>query len=333
MLTPGYKLTLGRKVVDTAKDPLTNTAVDVLVELDIETPIDTVVVTLGQVGDLNPQVDDPATIALGYADESSGLVTVFTGSVIALDQGSLTNRVKGYTAANALLRTFVDRSYQSKNAGAIVRDLAKEGKVDVATADAGIAFPSYVVDGRRSAYAHMRDLAELCGFDLYLDSAGKLVFEEFFGGKAVHVFENAKHILSLDILRGQPTANSVVAWGESPTGSSGDDSWPWLTKDFSGSKGTAGSGQPVLLLERPALRTASAAQKAADAAQLAIKRRTLQGRLLTIGRPEVKLGDAIVLRGMPDASLNTSFQVRTVRHRMNKTDGFTTLIGFRAIKV
>jgi len=333
MLTPAYRLKLGGKVVDTTSDPQTSTAVDIVVELDIETPVDTFVVTLGQVGDINPKVDDAATIGLGYADETSGLVNVFTGAVVSLDQGSLTNRVKSYTAANTLLRTFVDKQYQSKTAGAIVRDLATGASVAVDTADDGIDFPSYVVDGRRSAYAHMRELADLCGFDLYVNSDGKLVFEEFFGGKAVHVLENAKHILSLDILRAQPTYSSVVAFGESPTGSSGDDAWPWLTKDFSGSKGTAGSGDPVLLLERPALRTGAAAQKAADAAELAIKRRTLRGTVLTIGRPEVKLGDAIALRGLADASLNTSFQVRSVRHRMHKTEGFTTLIGFRAIQV
>lgn len=333
MLTPGYKITLGQKAFDTTKDAQASTAVDVLVELDIETPIDTASVTLGRVGSLNPALDDAMKVELGYADESSGLVNVITASVVALDQGSLTNRVTGYTAANTLLRTFVDRSYQSKTAGAIVRDLASEGKVDVSVADDGIVFPSYVVDGARSVYAHMRDLAALCGFDLYIDSAGKLVFEKFFGGKAVHVFENAKHIVALDILRGQPLARSVVAWGESPTGSQGDNAWPWLTKDFGGSKGSSGSGDPVLLLERPALRTAAAAQTAADALELEIKRRTLRGRVLTIGRPEVKLGDAITLRGLPDASLNTSFQVRTVRHRMSKVDGFTTLIGFRAIAV
>jgi phage protein D len=333
MLTPAYKVTLGKRAFDTTQDAQTSTAVDITVELDLDTPIDSAVVRLGRVGSLNPAVDDAMTVELGYADETPSLVNVITASVAELDQGSLTNRVTGYTAANTLLRTYVDRSYESKTAGQIVRDLAAEGKVGVAVADDGILFPSYVVDRQRPAYAHMRELASLCGFDVYLNSDGKLVFEKFYGGKAVHVFENAKHIVALDIIRAQPQARTVVAWGESPTGSRGDDAWPWLTKDFSGSKGTAGSGDPVLLLERPALRTSSAAQTAATALELDIKRRTLRGRVLTIGRAEVKLGDAIVLRGMPDASLNTSFQVRSVRHRMTKTDGFTTLVGFRAIAV
>lgn len=333
MLTPGYTVTIGKKSFDTTKEPQASTAVDIVVELDLDTPTDTAVVTLGKVGSLKPAVDDALTVALGYADDSGGLVNVITAAVVGLDDGTLTNRVTAYTAANTLLRTLVDRSYQNKTAGAIVRDLASEGNVGVALAEPGIMFPGYVVDGQRSVYAHMRELAALSGFDLYFNPAGKLVFEKFVGGHAVHVFENAKHILSLDVLRSQPVAGSVVAWGESPTGSKGDDAWPWLTKDFGGSKGTSGSAKPVLLLERPSLRTSAAAKTAAAAAELEIKRRTLRGRLLSVGRPDVKLGDAITLRGMPDAALNTAFQVRSVRHRMHKTDGFTTLIGFRAIAV
>ena len=50
---------------------------------------------------------------------------------------------------------------------------------------------------------------------------------------------------------------------------------------------------------------------------------------ITIGRPEVKLGDAIRLRGVPDDDANGSFQVRSVAHRLRKDTGFTTEIGFR----
>ena len=126
-------------------------------------------------------------------------------------------------------------------------------------------------------------------------------------------------------------AGTVEAWGESPASSQGEESWAWLVKDFGGLKGSAGSGEPLLPLERLALRTAAAAKTAADAALTAIQRQALRGRLVTIGLPEVKLGEAIRLVGLPDESLNTSFQVRSVTHRITKRSGFTTTIGFRAI--
>lgn len=332
MLTPAYKLTIGNKRVDTTHEPKASTAVDVRVELDMDTPADRFVVVLGQVNGLKPAKDDKAAVELGYAD-NGGTKQVIAGNVVTVEPGITRNRVIGYTAAQKLLRTFTDKTYESKTAGAIVSDLCKQASVDVATTDDGITFPAYVVDGRRSFYRHIADLADLCGFDVYLNSDGKLVFEKFLTGKTVHIFEFAKHVLELKVKRTPVLAASVNAFGESPTGSQGSDAWPWLTKDFSGSKGTAGSGTPALLVERSALRTHEAAQAAADAAQTRIQRRALQGWVLTIGRPQVKLGDAIQFRSVLDASLNKNFQVRSVVHSITKARGFTTKVGFRSIDV
>jgi phage protein D len=332
MLTPAYKLTIGSKAVDTTHEPKASTVVDLRVELDMDTPADRCVVILGQVNGLKPALDDQATIELGYADDG-GFTKVMTGQVVAVEPGLTRSRVIAFTAAQKLLRTFTDQTFESKTAGAIVRDLCNQASVDVAMADDGITFPAYVVDGRRSFYRHMLDLARLCGFDLYFNADGKLVFQKFVEGNIVHVFEFAKHVLDLKVERAPATAASVTALGESPTGSQGDNSWPWLTKDFSGSKGAAGSGDPAFLLERSELRTHDAAQAAADAAETDFQRRTLQGHVLTIGRPQVHLGDAIQFRSLPDSSLNTNFQVRSVVHAITKAGGFVTKVGFRAIDV
>ena len=331
MLTPAYKLTIGDRVIDTTDEPKASTAVGITVTLDMDMPADSCLLVLGNVGRLRPQRDDELTIELGYADDGN-LTQVMAGAVAIVELDLTTTRVTGYSACSAVLSTRVEQTYESKAAGAIVRDLADKAGVDVQTAQDGIAFPAYVIDGRRGVYFHMQDLASLCGFDLYINADGELVFEKFVGGKAVHVFEFGKHIVELDVTRAPPLAGQVEAWGESPTGSQGDDAWAWLTKDFGGSKGAAGTGAR-LLIERPALRTIDAARAAANAELTAIKRRTLRGRLTTIGRPEVKLGDAIRLRGMADDALNTSFQVRGVTHRITKVGGFTTTIDFRAIEI
>jgi hypothetical protein len=356
MLTPAYKLTFSQKagdaggvlgattsaasvlgagggsgkVIDTTDEPKASTLVDLNLALDLDTPVDSFTFELGNVGSFRPARDDDVKVELGYAD-NGGLTQVMAG-VVDVVEPNLTNvRVIGYSAAATALRTTTEQTYESKTAGAIVRDLAGKADVEVATVEAGITFPAYVIDGRQNVYQHMQDLADLCGFDLYINADGKLVFEKFTNGETIHVFEFGKHIVALDVARTAPKAGLVEAWGESPSGSKGEDAWPWLTTDFSGTKGSAGSGN-LLLLERPALRTRDAARTAADAALTMIKRRTLRGRLKTIGRPEVKLGDAIRLRGMADEALNTVFQVRSVTHRITKVAGFTTTIGFRAIE-
>jgi hypothetical protein len=145
----------------------------------------------------------------------------------------------------------------------------------------------------------------------------------------VHVFEYAKHIVELEVRRGTGRAAAIEAFGESPGTSRGSESWAWLTKDFSSSKGTAGSGTPVLLLERPALRTKQLAQAAADSEFHAVSTRATRGRLLTFGRPQVFPGDLMRVKDAPDARVNGDFQARRVRHRITKTAGFTTEIQFR----
>lgn len=330
MLSPAYKLILGNKLIDTTDEPKASTVVDLNVSLDMDTPADEFRLVLGNVGRFRPAREDEAKIELGYAD-NGGLTQVMAGDVVRVEPNLTTIRVLGYSAAEKLLRTFVEQTFESKTAGAIVRDLADKARVDVQTAEDGINFPAYVIDGRRSVDRHMRDLAELCGFDLYVNADGKLVFEKFIEGKTVHVFEFAKHIIELEVEKSNPRAGRVEAFGESRAGQNGDESWAWLTKDFSGSKGRAGTGDPLLLLEKPALRTSDAARSAAQASMTAIQRRTLRGRLLSLGRPEVRLGDAIRLSGMVDNTLNANFQVRSVTHRITKLGGFTTTVGFGSI--
>src|SRR2546423_596079 len=332
MLKPAYKLTIGGKVVDTTDQPRASTTVDLNVVLDIGAAADGFTLMLGNVGGLAPKRGDAAEVALGYADDEGALTRVVKGEVDRVEPGLETTRVIAYGGDMKLMRSFAEQTYKGLSAGAIVRDLAGKASVPVERAEDGINFPVYVVDSERSIYAHMLDLAESCGFDLYLTPDGKLVFEKFKEGQIVHVFEYAKHIVSLDVQRATPAAEQVEVWGESATATNGDDGAAWVTTDFSGSKGVAGTGRR-LLLQRPSLRTAAAAHTAAQAALTEIKRRSMRGHLVTIGRPEVKLGDAIRLAAVPDDSLNGNYQVRGVNHRITKAGGFISRIDFRVIDV
>lgn len=117
--------------------------------------------------------------------------------------------------------------------------------------------------------------------------------------------------------------------GESPGGSQSRQDWAWLTKDFSGLSGTAGSEDPITLLERATLRTGASAKTAADALQARNERRTLRGTVLVAGYPQAKLGDSVELTGLLDESLNQTYQIRAVKHRISKQRGFMTTISFQ----
>ena len=329
-LTPAYRLTFGARSVDTTVEPRAAAVTSLAVTMDMDDWPDSASITLGQVGGLDATLEDAAAIDLGYAGDAS-LVRVFTGVASALRTGLIERHVTLASGARALARLRVDQTFEGQTAGAIVGDLARRAKVPTGAIDDGITFPAYVIDFSRTALAHIRELAEFCGTDAYVDSGGRLVFQAFTTGQALHDVDFAKQILELDVDTGDEADATVRAFGESPVGSAGAESWGWLVKDFARSAGSAGTGVRPVVVEKPALRTAAAAATAASAYLRARQRRAMRGTVLMLGRPEVKLGDAIRVRDVPSAALNKDFQVRRVTHSIDKDRGFTTRVGFTAI--
>lgn len=334
-LSPAYKLTIGNQLVDTTDDPQASTVIDLKVLLDMDVATDMFSLVLGNVGHLTPEREDDAVIELGYADEESGLQQVIAARVEYVTQGSTEDRITGHSAAAVLLNSFADQTFENKTAGTIVQALASDAGVDVSLAEPGINFPAYVIDGQRSIYHHMHALAGLCGFDLYLNSDNEIVFRKFIGGNTIHLFDHAIHIIELEVENSPPRANKIEVWGESGT-NNGAESWAWLTKDFNALKGTAGQAPltgkaETLLLEKSSLRTGQAAQTTADAVSTDILRRQVRGRLLSMGRPQVRLGDAIRLTNLPEAELNQTYQVRSIKHNINKKLGFISEFRIRSV--
>lgn len=344
LLRPAYVLTFsdaegasgvagigsGGTVIRSVTSPGTSTVRELRVELGMDGAADRVVLDMGQVGSFRPAVGQQVTVELGYTDgQDPQQVTV--ARVVEADPDLRTRRVVGLSA-ESLLRTSVDRTFEGANAGSIVRDLAQAARVDVAQADDGITFPAYVVDGRRSAYHHIGELAALCGFDRYLDDEGRVVFASFAGGRTTHVFEHGTHILDVRVDRRPPVSGRVTVIGESPGAARGDVSWSWFARDLDAFTGRAGSGDPILLLERSALRTSTATRQAAQAALTDLTRRTVTGELAVTGAPQVHLGDALRLSGVAEPGVDGTYQVRSVVHHIRKDTGFTTRVGFRSIE-
>src|SRR5450759_639847 len=99
MLTPAYKLTIGKTSVDSTKQSKASTVVDLVVSLDMEASADSFTLVLGDVGGpLKPALRDKASIELGYAD-GPGFIQVIAGTVVSLEPNLNTLRVTGLTAA------------------------------------------------------------------------------------------------------------------------------------------------------------------------------------------------------------------------------------------
>jgi phage protein D len=327
-LKPSYKLTIGSTTIDSTED-LAATVVSIRIEIDMAVPASRLANTLGNVNGLTVAEGDPVAVELGYAED--GLSPVLEGAAEMVKSGIADLQVEGLSPMTSLLDLRLHQTYEKQTAGDIVSDLAGQAGVATGQIEDGIEFPVYVVDDGKNAYEHARILAQKCGFDLYLDVDNNLMFLPFDKTSADHTFEFGGHILSADAKCKEQAYQRVEVWGESPSSSQGEDAASWLTKTPQDFMGQAGEGEPLLLVKDRSIRTKAAADTSAQARLRRIERETLTGTLAILGAPQVALGDAIEVAGMPDSNANGIFQVRRIHHRLSKTAGFVTTIGWMGL--
>jgi len=319
MLKPSYKIQIGS---ETFEPSTSSDVVSVRVNLDMDTPADRFE-TVFNASDKSSRLKkgDDASISLGYEEN---LVNVFKGAIDTIEPDISKIVIAGLSFVSRLLDLRMNQVYENQSAGSIVYDLAGRAGVKTAEVSDGLRFPMYAIDDTKNAYEHIRDLAEKCGFDVYMTSDNKLVFKKY-ERKSPHTFEYGKDITHAEVDDQEPVAVRVLVHGESPSSFKGADTSHWLTKREV--EGVVGSGAG-LLIQDPTVKDKDTAERVAKA-KLDVLKRSLSGTVKTIGRAEVKLGDTIKIEEMPSALMNGEFQVRSVEHFLSKTEGFTTVIGWR----
>jgi len=319
MLKPVFKIKIGSETYEPGSQ---SPVLKVDVNLNMDIPADSVEIILG-VDDntLKIKEGDDAIIELGYEGE---LKKVFTGSVDNVIPAISTLRVRGLNYASKLLELRVNKVFEKQTAGKIVGELANVAGVKEDTVKPGISFPYYVIDDSKNSYEHIKELAGLCGYDVYMTNENKLVFKNY-EKTGTHTLEYGVNIIDADYDEDRPMIKSVNVQGESPSSFKGADTSHWLTKrSVDGLSGT-GSG---VLFTHPALRDKDTAAKVAKAIMDGLQR-NLSGTIETVGNADVKLGDTLEVKGMTNSKMNGEFQVRSVEHQMSKSKGFITTIGWR----
>lgn len=281
-------------------------------------PVDSCEVFLVGMRDFSFRKDDQVKVQLGY---DQNLMPVFSGLVDNIEHEISRVRVTGLGLPVGLLRLRLNRVYLNQTAGRIVRNLAQEVDLRVKEASDGISLPMYVVDDTANAYEHVLKLAERCNFDVYITEDEQLVFKKWDGGET-HSLEYGKEIIRVEGLDFSPLYVSTRIFGESPASLRGSETSHWLTKQEV--KGEAGSG-PVLTIHDPALRDRQTAESVARA-KLNELQYTFALVVETTGKPEIKLGDAVAITGVPNSAVNGEFQVRGIEHHLSKIKGFTSMI-------
>lgn len=319
MQKPAYKVKAGSETFDSSTS---SEILSINIDCDINIPLDVFRITFKLGGKGNSiKKGDEASIELGYEGSTA---KVFTGTVDSVEPRAGGAVVTGYSVASALTRLKVHQVYEKQTAGAIAKDLAQQAGVKAKDPSDGISFPMYVVDDSKSAYEHMRELAMLCGFDLYMLPDGQVSFKKYAPKKA-RPFKYGRDVLHSVVQELSTQVTSVKVFEESPSSFKGADTAHWLSKKVMG--GTSGGGDQAYIIRHPAIRDKDTADKVA-AAKLESLLVSLKGSIKTLGNPKVGLGDTIELKEMPDERMNGEFEVIKASHAFNVEQGYISTFGW-----
>jgi len=319
MLKPSYSIKLDQETISSdSPGPL----LSLEVRRDKTGAADEAIVALGRVPEVNPSGGAGVSIELGWDGDTQ---LVFTGIIDTVERGISHLEVCCLGQQSKLMKARADKVLVSQKAGQVVTTLAGDAGVETETIEDGIDLPVYLVDSSMSLHEHCLRLARRCGFDLYTNEKGKLVFSRFAATVADHTFKYKVQILEASIEKSAPR-DEIRMVPESPASSSGDETVSWLIKDPAPHTVKAGGGADALLLSDPLLRTKEAADTAANAQLYFSQRNAVVGSVALMGTPEIQLGETAALKNLPDAELNRTYQVMAIRHRLDKRRGFSTSV-------
>ena len=318
MLTVGHKIRIGSEVYS-SKDH--TRLIELRSSASLDVPVNDCHLVLAPLDGLNISPEDRVSVELGYEGD---LALVFTGTVNSADWEIGRVILHAVGSFQLLVNARFNRFYERSNATAIVLDVIESFDLSRGRIEFGLMLPSYALGEGESAYDHLKDLAGKCGFDLYADAEDRVVFGSY-TPFSMHRFQYGVNILSFALEEGNVPVTGVEVYGESPASrGQGPLAYSWLTKKEV--KGKAGDDLGVVKrFSDPTAKTLSATDQIAEAA-LSAQSAKRRGVMKVLGAPEVKLGDAVLISGMPQRSLNGVYKITGVKHILRKATGYTTTI-------
>lgn len=319
MLLVNYQIALGSTTYTAKEYPH---LVSLQISSALTVPSHRCRLVLGQPQALKIAPQDGITVKLGYG---SSLKLVFTGLVETAEWGMDRVTVQAISSFRSLISTRFNLLYEKPSAGDIVKDIAQSRlKLKVNKIESGLKFPVYALGDHISTYDHLSTLARQCGFDFYANTEDKVVFAKY-KATNTHRLTYGSSVLNVVSDNPAPGISGVEVYGESPSSQGqGEQAYSWLTKKEV--KGTAGSSTGVLLrLEDATARTEAIASTVAQST-LARRQQKQRGQVTLLGDANLELGDAITITKMPLEQQNGTFKIVGVNHRLNRQQGFYTLI-------
>lgn len=280
-------------------------------------------------------VGSAAVVALGTSGSEAD---VWTGEITGVRLTPDGISLEGLAGTVALSRTFVSQSFVSVSVADVVQQLASAAGVDVDEVSGDTSLSSYAVDNRRSAWAHINDLAALVGADVTVSESGALKFiapaASGSAGALGGAVAGASALLGggsglrygANLLewrartRALPGTLGVAAYGSGSE--SGSEKWHWLRSTVD----AVGDG-PVRL--SPAAHTRDAATAMSDAIATRAKRAARRTDVLVVGDASIRPGQTTTISDIP-GDAGGDLRVVAVEHLLDGDLGFVSRLTVEA---
>ncbi len=272
-----------------------------------------------------------------------GEKNVWTGEVTGVRLTPDAVALEGLAASIALSRTFTSQSFISVSVADIVQQMASAAGVTVDSASGDTSLSSYAVDDRRSAWAHINDLARLIGADVTVTDAGALKFvapasspggaissigagvvssvasqlAALTGAGGASGLRHGANVIDWRAATVRPAdALSVASYGSASE--SGSDKWHWIKRDPS----AAGSG-PVRVAYGAQSRDAATALSDAIAARA--KRTKRRTQVVVVGDATLRPGQTTQIADIP-GDAGGDLRILAVDHVLDGDSGWVSRV-------
>lgn len=319
-MIPAYRITAGAMTADSSSLTASGLPVALRVELR-QNQVNTAMIRLGLQPSDTVAVGDPVQIALGDED---GQENVFTGVVTEIQRQVGAYTILASSGLEALSRQRINKLYEERKAGDIVKDLLDAATLTAGTVEDGMSYPAYAAGADRNLMSHVLQLARRDGYVLYADQEDAIHYRAHPAGPTVKA-RYAANLLEYHAADAPANVVGVEVYGESPASlGEGDKAYAWLTKQEV--KGSAGESQGnVLRMRDPSVRNEEAAGKAAENMLAGYSPRK-RGQVTILGDCSAVLGGSLEIIDLPGDGPNASYHITQVRHQLDKRNGFITTI-------
>lgn len=269
------------------------------------------------------------TVALGSAGDEAD---VFSGEVSGVCRAPDGVALEGLAATIVLSRTYLVQSFLDLSIADIVRQIADAAGVTVDDASGDTVLSSYAVDDRRSAWAHINELAQLAGAHVVATEGGALKFVApaapagglgvasaigsaaalLLGGSSTRLRFGANVLGWRATTRQAPEPATVAAYGSGSE--SGSDKWHWIRRD----QDPVGSGPARVVAP---LGTRDAASALADVLARRAQRAARRTTVTVVGDPSLRPGQVTQVSDLPGGA-GGDLRIVAVEHTLDGDGGF-----------